>query len=87
MEVHMEEDFPMRDQGEEETLDKDQINWWEIHLKCSQEYEQKLSTSLLNGSFMLVLTSLTRPSQTTTREACFSSPTFKEQECQNGYLP
>ena len=57
--VHQEEDFPMRDQEEEETPDKDQTSWWKIHLKCSQEYKQKLSTSLLNGSFMSALTSPT----------------------------
>ena len=59
----------------------------EIHLKCSWEYKQKLSTSLLNGSFTLVLTSPTQPLRTITREVCFSSPTFKEQECENGCLP
>ena len=55
VEAHLEEDFPMWDQEEEGTPDKGQTNWWEIHLKCSREYEQKLSTSLLNGSFMSAL--------------------------------
>ena len=59
VEVHLEEDFPMWDQKEEETPDKGQTSWQEIHLKCSQEYEQKLSTSSLNGSFMSALTSPT----------------------------
>ena len=51
--VHLEQDYPMQNLEEEETLNKDQTSWWEIYLKCSREYEQKLSTSLLNGSFML----------------------------------
>ena len=55
--VRLEEDFPMRDQEEEETPKEGQTSWWEIHLKCSREYKQKLSTSLLNGSFMSALTS------------------------------
>ena len=38
-EVCLEEDFPMRDQEEEETPEEGQISWWGIHLKCSQEYE------------------------------------------------
>ena len=86
-EARLEEDLLMRDQGEEETLKEGQTSWWEIHLKYSREYEQKLSTSSLNGSFMSALTSPTRPSRTTIRGACFSSPTSKEQECRNGYLP
>ena len=57
VEVCLEEDFPMWDQKEEETPKEGQTSWWEIHLKCSREYKQKLSTSLLNGSFMSALTS------------------------------
>jgi len=47
----------MQDPQEEE-MEEDQTNWWEIHLQCSQKYKQKLSTSLLNGSFTSVLTSI-----------------------------
>ena len=57
MEVCPEEDFLMQNLEEEEMLDEDQTSWREIYLKCSWEYKQKLSTSLLNGSFMSVLTS------------------------------
>ena len=56
-EDHLEEDFPMQDQEEEETPEEGWTSWWEIHLECSREYKQKLSTSLLNGSFMSALTS------------------------------
>ena len=87
VEACLKEDFSMQNQGEEETLDKDQTNWWEIHLKCSQEYKQKLSTSLLNGSITSVLTSLIPPLPTTTRGVCSSSPISKDQEYQNGCLP
>ena len=58
-EVCLEEDFPMWDQEEEEIPEEGQTSWWETHLKCSREYEQKLSTSLCNGSFMSALTSPT----------------------------
>ena len=87
VEAHLKGDFHMWDLEEEETPEEDQTNWWEFNLKCSREYEQKLSTSLLNGSFMLALTSPIQLLQTITREACSSSPTSKEQGCWNGYLP
>ena len=87
VEVCLEEDFPMRDQEEKEIPDKGQTNWWEIHLKYSWEYEQKLSTSLLNGSFMSALTFPTQPLRTTTRVACSSSLISKEPEYRNGYPP
>ena len=54
-------DFPMQDLEEEGMQEEDQTSWWEIHLKCSQEYGQKLSTSLLNGSFTSALTSPIQP--------------------------
>ena len=38
-EDHLEEYFPMRDL-EEEMGEAYWTNWWEIHLKCLQEYEQ-----------------------------------------------
>ena len=77
----------MWDQEEEETQGEDWTSWRGIHLKCSQVYEQKLITSLLNGSFMSVLTFPIQPSQTTTRGACSSLLTFREQEYQNGCPP
>ena len=38
--VHLGEDFPIWDK-KEEMPEEDQTSWWEIHLKCSWEYEQK----------------------------------------------
>ena len=44
---HWEEDSLMQELREE---DEEETNWWAIHLKCLQEYEQKLSHSLLHGN-------------------------------------
>ena len=57
-EVHLEEEDILMEDPQEEETEEDQTNWWEIHLWCSWGYEQKLSTSLLNESFTLALTSI-----------------------------
>ena len=64
--MEVEEDFRMEEEDHQEednqgattttttiTMeDEDQINWWETLQKYSEEYERKLSLSLLFGGYM-----------------------------------
>ena len=74
-EDHQEEDYPM----EEATIteDEDQTNWWETLQRYSEEYERKLSLSLLFGGSTQALTAKTPPSPMRTKEVSYSSRTFK----------
>ena len=89
-----EEDFPMgeEDHQEEEYLmeeattteDEDRTSWWETLRKYSKEYERKLSLSLLFGGSTQALTAKTLPSPMRTKEASYSSRTFKGTMWPNG---
>ena len=84
-----EEDHQEEDNQEEATTtttteDEDQISWWETLQKYSEEYERKLSLSLLFGGFMQALTARIPPSPTRTNEASYSSRTFKGTMWPNG---
>ena len=68
-----------------EEPDNLQTSWWEIHQKCSQEYNQKLSLSLLLGGSMLALTLPTPSSSMHIRGVCYSSCTFKGLLYLNGH--
>ena len=92
----VEEDFPMEveedhqeeDTQEEEatttTMEEDQISWWETLRKYSEEYERKLSLSLLFGGSTQALTAKTPPSPMRIRRASYSSRTFKGTMWPNG---
>ena len=83
-----EEDFPMEEEDHQEeaitTEDEDPTSWWETLQKYSEEYERKLSLSLLFGGSMQALTAKTLPSPTPTNEASYSSHTFKGTMWLNG---
>ena len=90
-----EEDFPMEEEDHQEedyqeevttTImeDEDQTNWWETLQKYSEEYERKLSLSLLFGGSTQALTAKILPSPTPTNEASYSSRTFKGTMWPNG---
>ena len=90
-----EEDFPMEEEDhqaedtQEEatttiTTEEDQTSWWEILRKYSEEYERKLSLSLLFGGSTQALTAKTLPSPTHIRRASYSSRTFKGTMWPNG---
>ena len=84
-EAEEEEDFLMEEEDHQEeattttttTEDEDQISWWETLQKYSEEYERKLSLSSLFGGSTQALTVKIPPSPTRTREASYSSRTFK----------
>ena len=90
------EDFPMEEEdhrGEDHqeeattitiTEDEDQINWWETLQKYSEEYERKLSLSLLFGGYTQALTAKIPPSPTHTNAVSYSSRTFKGTMWPNG---
>src|ERR1700721_1075136 len=59
------------------TMEEDQTSWWETLQKYSEEYERKLSLSLLFGGSTQALTEKTLPSQTRIKRASYSSRTFK----------
>ena len=85
MEVEEEVDFPVEEevpqgnQGEdmdilpEETMIEEGTSWWETLQKYSEEYEQKLSLSLLFGGSTQALTVKTLPSPTRTKRVSYSS--------------
>ena len=91
-EAEVEEDFPMEEEDHQEedhqeedrqeevtttTEDEDRTSWWETLRKYSEEYERKLSLSLLFGGSMQALTAKTPPSPMHTKEVSYSSCTFK----------
>src|ERR1700735_5433429 len=79
-EAHQEEDHQEEEYTREEettTEDEDRTSWWETLQKYSKEYERKLSLSLLFGGSTQALTAKTLPSPTRTKEASYSSRTFK----------
>ena len=91
----VEEDFPMEeeeDHQEEEyrteeattMADEDQTSWWETLQKYSEEYERKLSLSLLFGGYTQALTAKIPPSPTPTNAVSYSSRTFKGMMWPNG---
>ena len=90
----VEEDSPMEEEGHQEeetqveatttTTEEDQISWWETLRKYSEEYERKLSLSLLFGGYTQALTAKTLPSPTHTRRASYSSRTFRGTMWPNG---
>src|ERR1700727_735280 len=92
-----EEDFPMEEEEDHQaedtregvttittTMEGDQISWWETLQKYSEEYERKLSLSLLFGGSTQALTAKTLPSPMRIRRASYSSRTFKETMWPNG---
>ena len=80
--THREEDYPM---GEATTReDEDQISWWETLRRYSEEYERKLSLSLLFGGSTQALTAKTLPLPTPTNAVSYSSRTFKGTMWPNG---
>ena len=86
-EDHQEEDHQGEDNQEETTTtteDEDQINWWETLQRYSEEYERKLSLSLLFGGYTQALTAKIPPSPTPTNEVSYSSHTFKGTMWPNG---
>ena len=97
-EVEEEEDFRMEEEDHQEedhqeeattttttTMeDEDQTNWWETLQKYSEEYEQKLSLSLLFGGYTQALTAQIPPSPTPTNAVSYSSRTFKGTMWPNG---
>ena len=91
-EDHQEEDHQEEDHQEEDnqgeatiiTIDEDQTNWWETLQKYSEEYEQKLSLSLLFGGYMQALTAKILPSPMPTNEVSYSSRIFKGTMWPNG---
>ena len=76
-----EEDHQEEDSQEEATTttttEPDLTSWWETLQKYSEEYERKLSLSLLFGGSTQALTAKTPPSPMRTRKASYSSRTFK----------
>ena len=59
------------------TEDGGRISWWETLQRYSEEYERKLSLSLLFGGSTQALTAKTLPSPMHIKEASYSSRTFK----------
>ena len=89
-EDHQEEDHQEEDNQEEATtttMEEDQINWWETLQKYSEEYERKLSLSLLFGGYTQALTARIPPSPTPTNEVSYSSRMFKGTMWLNGSSP
>src|SRR3984885_5112779 len=93
----VEEDFPMEaeednqvEDNQEEatttttTTEEDRISWWETLRKYSEEYERKLSLSLLFGGSTQALTAKIPPSPMRIRRASYSSRTFKGTMWPNG---
>ena len=93
----MEEDSPMEAEEDHQaednqegatttttTTEEDQRSWWETLQKYSEEYERKLSLSLLFGGSTQALTVKTPPSPTRTRRVSYSSRTFKGTMWPNG---
>ena len=85
-EDHQEEDHQEEDHQEEATTmeDEDQTSWWETLRKYSEEYERKLSLSLLFGGYTQALTAKIPPSPTHTNAVSYSSRTFKGTMWPNG---
>ena len=93
-----EEDFPMEEEDHQEEDNQEeatttttttmedvgQINWWETLQKYSEEYEQKLSLSLLFGGYTQALTAKIPPSPMPTSGVSYSSRTFKGTMWPNG---
>ena len=92
----VEEDFPMEaeedhqvEDNQEEatttiTTEEDRISWWETLQKYSEEYERKLSLSLLFGGSTQALTAKITPLPMRIRRASYSSRTFKGTMWPNG---
>ena len=86
---HQEGDHQEEDNQEEATTtttmeDEDQTSWWETLQKYSEEYERKLSLSLLFGGSTQALTAKTLPLPTHTKGVSYSSRTFKGTTWPNG---
>ena len=90
-----EEDFRMEEEDHQEednqgeatttiTIEEDQKNWWETLQRYSEEYERKLSLSLLFGGYTQALTAKIPPLPTPTNEVSYSSRTFKGTMWQSG---